>query len=152
MRNENDLGYHAPIVYSAEHRGYEYDDPDYSISGAQPSRARPSGPALRNTHLASIPRHACVPAVPVGDWTDFRNGSTPPPKRDRLDQHVQFEQAPKTLGTEHIAVLMSGISEKQAVRFNYSKFTAEGGQQTERCIEPYLLKRVPQPMVPHWQA
>ena len=33
MRNENELGYHAPIVYNAEHRGYEYEDPDYSISG-----------------------------------------------------------------------------------------------------------------------
>lgn len=139
MRNENDLGYHAPIVYSAEHRGYEYDDPDYSISGLN----------LQEQDLQAL-RFATLTLLQFRDMPVFQQYQSAigrifervhaTAQGDRLDQHVQFEQAPKTLGTEHIAVLMSGISEKQAVRFNYSKFTSEGGQQTERCIEPYLLK------------
>ncbi len=139
MRNENDLGYHAPIAYNAEHRGYEYEDPDYSISGLN----------LQEQDLQAL-RFATLTLLQFRDMPVFqqyhsaigrifeRVHATAP--GDGLDQHVQFEQAPKTLGTEHIAVLMSGISEHRAVRFHYRKFTADGGDGSERCIEPYLLK------------
>ncbi len=139
MRNENELGYHAPIVYNPEHRGYEYEDPDYSITGLN----------LGEQDLQAL-RFATLTLLQFRDMPVFqqyqsaigrifdRVHSTAP--GEGLDQHVQFEQAPQTLGTEHIALLMSGISERRVVRFTYRKFNADGRAESERCIEPYLLK------------
>ena len=139
MRNENELGYHAPIAYSAEHRGYHYEDEAYSISGLN----------LQEQDLQAL-RFATLTLLQFRDMPVFqqyqsaigrifdRVHATAP--GGRLDQHVQFEQAPQTLGTEHIALLMSGIGEHQVVRFQYRKFNSNGDDQRERCIEPYLLK------------
>ena len=139
MRNENELGYHAPIVYNAEHRGYEYEDPDYSISGLN----------LQEQDLQAL-RFATLTLLQFRDMPVFqqyqsaisrifdRVHATAPGQG--IDQHIQFEQAPKTLGTEHIAALMSAIGERRVVRFTYRKFVAGDPQESERCIEPYLLK------------
>ena len=139
MRNENELGYHAPIVYNAEHRGYEYGDPEYSISGLN----------LKETDLQAL-RFATLTLLQFRDMPVFqqyqsaigrifdRVHATAPGKG--IDQHIQFEQAPRTLGTEHIAMLMSAIGEHRAVRFTYRKFVTEDRRESERCIEPYLLK------------
>ena len=139
MRNENELGYHAPIVYNAEHRGYEYEDPDYSISGLN----------LQEQDLQAL-RFATLTLLQFRDMPVFqqyqsaigrifdRVHATAPGQG--IDQHIQFEQAPQTLGTEHIAALMSAIGERRVVRFTYRKFVAGDPQESERCIEPYLLK------------
>ena len=139
MRNENELGYHAPIVYNAEHRGYEYEDPDYSISGLN----------LQEQDLQAL-RFATLTLLQFRDMPVFqqyqsaigrifdRVHATAPGRG--IDQHIQFEQAPQTLGTEHIAALMSAIGEHRVVRFTYRKFVAGDRQESERCIEPYLLK------------
>lgn len=139
MRNEGDLGYHAPIVYNAEHRGYEYADPEYSISGLN----------LQEQDLQAL-RFAALTLLQFRDMPVFqqyqeaigrifeRVHATAP--GENLDQHVQFEQAPKTLGTEHIATLMEGIAQCRVIRFEYQKFEAEGIRNTQRCIEPHLLK------------
>lgn len=140
MRNENELGYHAPIVYNAEHRGYEYEDPDYSISGLH----------LQEQDLQAL-RFATLTLLQFRDMPVFqqyqsaigrifdRVHATAPGQN--VDQHIQFEQAPQTLGTEHIAALMSAISEQRVVRFTYRKFVADGDpQESERCIEPHLMK------------
>ena len=106
MRNENELGYHAPIVYNAEHRGYEYEDPDYSISGLN----------LQEQDLQAL-RFATLTLLQFRDMPVFqqyqsaigrifdRVHATAP--RQGIDQHIQFEQAPQTLGTEHIAAVLA---------------------------------------------
>lgn len=139
MRNENELGYNAPIVYNAEHRGYEYEDPDYSISGLN----------IQEQDLQAL-RFATLTLLQFRDMPVFqqyqsaigrifeRVHATAPGQG--IDQHIQFEQAPQTLGTEHIAALMSAIGERRVVRFTYRKFVAGDPQESERCIEPYLLK------------
>ena len=140
MRNENELGYHAPIVYNAEHRGYEYENPDYSISGLN----------LQEQDLQAL-RFATLTLLQFRDMPVFqqyqsaigrifdRVHATAPGQG--IDQHIQFEQAPQTLGTEHIAALMSAIGEQRVVRFTYRKFVAGGDpEESDRCIEPYLMK------------
>ena len=139
MRNENELGYHAPIVYNAEHRGYEYEDPDYSISGL--NLQEQDLQALRFATLTLL-QFRDMPVFEqyqnaIGRIFDRVHAAAP---GQGIDQHIQFEQAPKTLGTEHIAALMSAISEHRVVRFTYRKFIAGDQAESERCIEPYLLK------------
>ena len=139
MRNENDLGYNAPISYNTEHRGYEYEDPEYSISGLN----------LQEQDLQAL-RFATLTLLQFRDMPVFqqyqsaigrifdRVHATAPGRG--IDQHIQFEQAPQTLGTEHIATLMSAIGERRVVRFVYRKFVTGAPLESERCIEPYLLK------------
>ena len=76
-------------------------------------------------------------------------GSTPQRLGQGIDQHIQFEQAPQTLG--HRTHRGSDVRHRRTgvVRFTYRKFVAGDPQETERCIEPYLLKEYPEPLVPH---
>ena len=128
----------GPIIYNSEHRGYAYEDPEYSITGL--NLGEQDLQALRFATLTLL-QFRDMPVfqqyqAAIGRIFERVHAST----QRGMDQHVQFEQAPKTLGTEHIAVLMSGIAEKRAVRFTYRKFNADGRSESERCIEPYLLK------------
>lgn len=139
MRYEGELGYHAPIAYSAEHRGYHYEDPEYSINGL--NLGEQDLQALRFATLTLLQFrdmpvfeqvHAAIGRIFDRVHATGRDGGA--------DQHVQFEQAPRTLGTEHISTLMSGIGEQRVVRFRYGKFEAAGRVESQRCIEPHLLK------------
>ncbi|MCH1581753.1 MAG: WYL domain-containing protein [Flavobacteriales bacterium] len=139
MRNESELGYHAPIAYNAEHRGYHYEDPDYSISGL--NLQDQDLQALRFATLTLL-QFRDMPVfeqyhAAIGRIFDRVHASGP---GQLADQFIQFEQAPRTLGTEHISALMTGISERRVVRFKYRKFDAADTGETERAIEPYLLK------------
>jgi len=139
MRNEGELGYHAPIAYNAEHRGYHYEDPEYSISGLN----------LQDQDLQAL-RFATLTLLQFRDMPVFeqyhaaigrifdRIHATAPGQK--AEQFIQFEQAPRTLGTEHISTLMSGIAEQRVIRFTYRKFNADSSDQSERALEPYLLK------------
>jgi predicted DNA-binding transcriptional regulator YafY len=139
MRNEGELGYNAPIAYNAEHRGYHYEDPDYSISGLN----------LQDQDLQAL-RFATLTLLQFRDMPVFeqyhaaigrifdRIHATAPGQK--AEQFIQFEQAPRTLGTEHISTLMTGISEQRVIRFTYRKFNADSSDQSERALEPYLLK------------
>ena len=139
MRYEGELGYHAPIAYNAEHRGYHYEEPGYSINGL--NLQEQDLQALRFATLTLLQFRD----IPVFDQYEAAIGrifdrvhATGPDGEG--DTHVQFEQAPTTLGTEHIPTLMSGITERRVVRFHYRKFHASGTEESERCLEPYLLK------------
>ena len=139
MRYESELGYEAPIAYNSAHRGYHYEDPEYSISGLN----------LQEQNLQAL-RFATLTLLQFRDMPVFEQYHAAIGRIfDRVhaagpgggaEQHIQFEQAPRTLGTEHIATLMSGIGEQKVVRFGYRKFNASGGEESQRAIEPYLLK------------
>lgn len=138
MRNEGDLGYHAPIAWNAEHRGYHYEDPEYTITGLN----------LQEQDLQAL-RFATLTLLQFKDMPVFEQYQSAISRIfDRVhastggtsDAHIQFEQAPQTLGTEHIATLMTAISESRVVGFTYRKFNAEGERESTRMIEPYLLK------------
>lgn len=139
MRNEGELGYHAPIAYNAEHRGYHYEDEEYSINGLN----------LQEQDLQAL-RFATLTLLQFRDMPVFEQVHAAIGRIfDRVhaagvsgesNQFVQFEQAPRTLGTEHMATLMSGIGERRVVRFAYRKFNAGGTEESARALEPYLLK------------
>ena len=142
MRNEGDLGYHAPIAYNAEHRGYHYEDPEYSISGLN----------LQDQDLQAL-RFATLTLLQFRDMPVFeqyhaaigrifdRIHATAPGQQ--AEQFIQFEQAPRTLGTEHISTLMAGIAEQRVIRFTYRK---------RACLGALLAQGIPQPLVPDRQA
>lgn len=59
-------------------------------------------------------------------------------KNEDKRDYVQFETAPRVMGTEHLSALLYAIKNKQTVNFNYKKFNSN---ITKRyTLNPYLLK------------
>ena len=147
MRNEGDLGYYAPIVYNSTHRGYCYEDPSYSINDVN----------LSDSDLKSL-RFAALTLVQFQDVPVFRQYQEAIGKIfDRVSfvegagggsvsPFVQFEQAPKTLGTEYFEPLLEALEHSLEIEIRYRKFSTGTAQWVaddalpSRTIAPYLLK------------
>lgn len=139
MRFDGTLGYHAPIAYHRDERGYYYEDEDYSIDNLQ----------LNDEELESI-RFAARTLVQfqhvplfsqfgqaIGKIDD-RLRLAPNLQTEELDSVVQFESAPATRGSEYLMPLLHGIQHKQILQIAYRKFRSD--QATATVIHPYLLK------------
>jgi predicted DNA-binding transcriptional regulator YafY len=141
MRNESDLGYHAPIAYHRDERGYHYTEEGYSINDIQ----------LNDDDLDAI-RFAAntllqFRELPIFQQFDQALGKiadrlTVSPTMDTrdMDAFIQFESAPHAAGSEHLAPLLSAIRERAEIAFDYQKFSDSSGQSTRHSLHPYLLK------------
>lgn len=139
MRNEGELGYYAPIAYSAEHRGYYYDEEDYTINDIN----------LNDEDLSAL-RLAAETLNQFRDIPVFRTYhqaidkiigrlQISPDLSDPADEgFIQFEEAPEVKGIEHLGPLAEAIRERKVVTFTYEKFS-DNSQKTHE-VHPYLLK------------
>jgi len=137
MREDPMLGYHAPVLYHREQKGYYYGDP-----GFDPDR----GP------MKPLEREALAFAAQT--LYQFRDaGMFQPyafaigkifaqlqiPDEETPDEpRIQFESAPLSRGQEHLHTLYRAIHQQVKVRFWHHKFGA--AQATLRTITPFLLK------------
>lgn len=139
MKNEGELGYYAPIVYSKLERGYYYDDPEYTIK--EISLSEEDKEAIRfaaNTlfqfkNLAIFDQFGSA----IQKIMD-RLSISPEIQDDAIERFVQFENTPLAKGTELLPILLQAIKENREVRFRYTSFADE--HETERQLHPYLLK------------
>jgi predicted DNA-binding transcriptional regulator YafY len=141
MRNESELGYHAPIAYHRDERGYHYTEEGYSISDIQ----------LNDDDLDAI-RFATntllqFRELPIFQQFDQALGKiadrlTVAPNLDTagMDYHIQFESTPHAAGSEHLAPLLTAIRERTVLRFSYRKFSDPNASATPHVLHPYLLK------------
>lgn len=159
MRNEGDLGYYAPILYNTTHRGYHYEDADYSINDVN----------LSTSDLESL-RFAAITLVQFQDAPVFRQyqeaigkifdrvsfvkgaatgssvGTSSHSSSGGVGQFIQFEQAPKTLGTQFFDPLLEALEHQFQVQLSYRKFSSDQASWIPdndlplRTIAPYLLK------------
>lgn len=139
MRNESELGYYAPIEYNKQERGYFYADPDYTIQNI----------SLSDEDLNAIWFAANTlfqfKDMPIFDQfgsaidkiTD-RLKIAPNVEDEAIRKFVQFEQAPKVGGTEHLAKILDAIKSQHTIAFQYHKFSS--GEQKAYELDPYLLK------------
>jgi predicted DNA-binding transcriptional regulator YafY len=139
MRYDGALGYHAPIAYHRDERGYHYEEEDFSIDNLQ----------LNDEELESI-RFAArtlvqFKNVPVFSQfgqaigkIDDRLRMAPTLETKELDAIVQFESAPAMRGSEFLTPLLTAIQERKAQRIHYRKFQSDGPSVFD--IHPHLLK------------
>ncbi|HMO31410.1 MAG TPA: WYL domain-containing protein [Lacibacter sp.] len=141
MREDAALGYNAPIRYHKVHKGYYYDDPDYSIDGM--GLTEQDSQALREaagvlTLFTDIPVFANLKEAIEKISTRF---SLSDDLGDPVvDQYVQFEQPVTTRGKEWIRPLYAAIVERRPVRFLYNNVYKN--ETREHQLDPYLLKEV----------
>ena len=139
MRNEGELGYYAPIAYHRDHRGYYYEEDDYSINEV----------SLNDEDLEAI-RFAANTLIQFRDLPIFQQFDQAIGKiADRLsvapnldtsgvDNFMQFESTPSSRGSKHLATLLDAIKNKNPVKLKYKKFSES--KSSTYSLHPYLLK------------
>lgn len=139
MKNESELGYLAPIAFHRQHKGYYYEDPEYSISSL----------SLGDDDLESLRFAAAIlnqfRDVPMLEQYENaiekiinRLNISPDPFDAQLDKYIQFEQSTVSKGNEHLGPLLEAIRKRKVVDLIYRKFSDD--QDKSYLIHPYLLK------------
>ena len=139
MKEDALLGYNAPIKYSKTHKGYYYDDPNFTIAEIP----------LSDNDIQSIEFAALVlkqfkdvklfnefgsavdkifNAIKIGTVLDVED----------VNSKVQMEQIPFFKGSEYLNDLLECTKENIVISFDYRRFDAEAA--TQRILHPYLLK------------
>lgn len=138
MRNEENLGYFAPIGYSPAHKGYYYTDPDYSIESMPLNAEDIEAIEFAATTLSQFRGISLFESS--GDAIDKILGrlSLRPAEGQSVEQYVQFETATEYRGSLHLKRFLSAIRDRKAVKFEYQKFSEEPARHY--LIHPYLLK------------
>ncbi len=139
MKNENDLGFMAPIQFSRANGGYYYEDPDYTI--AELSLGEDDLQAIRFA-TATLEQFKDVPI-----FRQYENAIekiinrvniSARPDDAALDNYIQFEKSTVSKGNEYLGPLLEYIRTKKSVRIQYRKFTDDTTKEYE--LHPYLLK------------
>lgn len=139
MRQNEELGYMAPICFDRREEKYNYSDRHYSIDKLP----------LSDDEIEAV----LFAAKYLGQMKDveiFREFSASAAKiavvaniyRDNnaalLKKKIVFEKAVETKGTEYIQDLLTAIRYELAVNIKYKSFTS--GEVKEYTVHPYLLK------------
>ncbi|MCO5260110.1 MAG: WYL domain-containing protein [Crocinitomicaceae bacterium] len=136
MRQE----YDAPILYSKKHKGYYYEDPEFTINDVP----------LNESDLDAV-RFAANTLMQFKDvelFKEFGNAidkivervtlSSNSKHKFELNEYVQFETAVSVGGGEFLPDLLSAIQKNVAVYFNYENFNSKTVKA--RKVTPLLLK------------
>ncbi|UTW60972.1 WYL domain-containing protein [bacterium SCSIO 12741] len=139
MRNEEGLGYLAPIKYSREYGGYYYTDPDYSIDDLPLNEEDMEALKFAATTLSQFKEIRMFDRFGSAiDKLMGRLSMAVESEQESVDQFVQFENTPTARGTEYLSSLLEAAHQQAAVRMKYQSFTHQ--QESSRIFHPYLLK------------
>jgi len=135
MRMEHD----APIKYSKRERGYFYEDDTYSIDNIPLSEddvdaIRFATKTLMQFKDINMFKQFGFAIDKIFDRVHISND----PLEQSIDNKVQFETVPETIGTEFLPLLLKAIKEKTIVEFVYTSFITE--KPKARMVVPLLLK------------
>ena len=139
MKNENELGYYAPIKFSKQNGGYFYEQEGYSIS--ELSLGDEDLEAIRFA-TATLEQFRSIPIFKqyesAIDKIINRVNISPNPDDSSLARYIQFEKSTVSLGNEHLAPLLEHIKSRKSIRIFYRKFSDDLLNEYE--LHPYLLK------------
>jgi len=135
MRMDHD----APIKYSKSEKGYYYEEEDYSIDNIPLSED--------DIDAIKFATKTLMQFKDVGMFKQFgfaidkifdRVHISADPLEESVDNFVQFESVPETLGTEFLPLILKAIKEKIIIEFTYTSFVTE--KEKKRKVVPLLLK------------
>lgn len=139
MKEDELLGYKAPIAYSRSYHGYYYKDEGYSITQIPLNASDISSiefVAMQMQQFQDVEMFKDFGAT-VSKIFDAVNISTLLDE-DEVKEIVQFEKVPFYKGSEFISRLLPLIRDRKVIQFDYQKFNEEA--PTKRTLHPYLLK------------
>ena len=135
MRMDHD----APIKYSKIEKGYFYEDENYSIdniplSDSDIEAIKFATKTLMQFKDVSMFKQFGFAIDKIFDRVHIANN----PSEKTVDDYVQFETVPETIGTEFLPDLLKAIKEHELVTFDYTSFASEKTKNRE--VLPLLLK------------
>lgn len=138
MKYDEGLKYFAPIEFSRTHKGYYYDDEDYSIDGVPLNENELEAMRFATNILGQFKN--------VGIFREYENAIEKVVDKvaffdsdvSNSQQFIQFEQHPTVKGNEFLSPLLGAIRHRQLVCFEYESFKKQGA--TRREVEPYVLR------------
>lgn len=138
MKNDEALGYFAPIEYSRNYRGYYYEDKEYSIDKVPLNEDEIEAVKFATNILTQFKN--------IAIFKDYENAiekvldkvNLSGSKVETEKEYIQFENAPTVSGNEFLAPLLNAIRQNRMVEFSYKSFKSD--QTKSRSISPYLLK------------
>jgi predicted DNA-binding transcriptional regulator YafY len=139
MKNESELGYYAPISYSRLHKGYFYEDENYSISELnledEDVEAIRFATAILNQfrHVPLLAQYES--AVEKIIQRVNLNTAIEEEKHKAL---IQFETSTVSKGNEFLGPLLEAAKGKRALVLFYQSF--KGEEIKKYTIHPLLLK------------
>ena len=139
MRNEEGLGYMAPIKYSRELNGYFYTNPEYSINDIPLNEEDID--AIKFAALTLSQFKSISVFSHFGNAIEKLMGRISISKDlsdEAIDKYVSFESSPPAKGTIYLNELLDHIKHRKKIRLYYQSFMA--GVQSIRIFHPYLIK------------
>jgi predicted DNA-binding transcriptional regulator YafY len=139
MRNDELLGYHAPIEFSKIDKGYYYSNPDYSIA-----KISLTNDDLEKLQLALDVLHRYEDIKHIAGFSDVLEKVlktvriTNNAKVKNIEQVIQLETAPAMKGMELIDEMANYIIEKQPISFDYFSYYTK--KIKKHLVHPYLIK------------
>ncbi|MCX6180472.1 MAG: WYL domain-containing protein [Bacteroidetes bacterium] len=139
MREDDELGYHAPIKFSKKEKGYFYEDASYSIDDIP----------LNDDDLSAI-QFAARTLYQFRDNDMFKQfrfaidkifnrlNISSEVKDEAIVQFVQFDQMEAPSGGEYLPTILSAIKEKLKLNLQYKSFGK--ALPSQNIVHPYLLK------------
>ncbi len=139
MREDEELGYLAPIVYDKINKGYFYDTKNYSIDNIPLSKEEIEALSFAATLLEQYKRIGIFgkftgAVEKIVDLVKIRRKM----ETDHFEQFVEFENAPLIRGSEFIEPLIMSIKNKQTLSIRYQSFNSDTAKT--HILHPYYLK------------
>jgi len=135
MRMDHD----APIKYSKIEKGYFYEDENFSIDNIPLSESdieaiKFATKTLMQFKDISMFKQFGFAIDKIFDRVHISNN----PSEKTVEEYVQFETVPETIGTEFLPDILKAIKEREVITFNYTSFATE--KTKKRKVMPLLLK------------
>ncbi len=138
MKNDEALGYFAPIEYNRTHKGYYYGQEDYSIDKVPLNEDEIEAVQFATNILTQFKN--------VAIFQDYENAIEKVLDKVNLSsghatnesEFIQFENLPTSTGNEYLAPILNAIRKRFLVGFKYQSF--KSATQKDRVVEPYVLK------------
>ena len=139
MREDEELGYMAPIAFDKINKGYYYSDKNYSIDNIPLSIEEIDALSFAAALLDQYKRIGIFgkftgAVEKIVDLVKVRKKM----ESDHFEQFVEFENAPLVKGSEFIEPIITAIKNKMVQEITYQSFNSNISKSY--CIHPYYLK------------
>lgn len=138
MRDDDLLGYRAPILYSREHKGYYYGDPDYDIDRKPLSAEESDALAFAATTLFQFRDVGMFQPFAFAIEKIFEQLQLGPERDQPTESIVQFETVPWFRGAHFLKTIFQSVRNQKCIKIIHRKY--QDDNPTSRVIDPYLLK------------
>jgi predicted DNA-binding transcriptional regulator YafY len=139
MREDERLGYFAPIAFSREKSAYYYEDADYSIDNIPINNEEMSALSFASSLLQQFKEVDILKtfSAAVNKISDAIHIQRLQQQTD-INDFIQFETVPFFKGSEYLKTLIQAIADKEVLNIYHLRFDAE--KTRLHIVHPYYLK------------